>query len=253
MTVVPGATPAASDPSAIPVNPGLPNQFAQDVNGDWNVAQKRFHDLTQHTRGIQQQNQAFAEQLANLEQRFTQAQPQGAGYLSQLAEQLNVSPQMLAGALTEVAQPIVRQTFAPINNALGARTALATELPEFIKHESEVFQWAGTRPDLLSMATQMNNKGFAREASQLLFREWQAANPPSLSIPTPPPASAQLPPVGGGPAPTGAQNQEQQDAAQKAFRERLNLAIQTKDIGRVSDDLYGGMKWLAPQSMGQGQ
>lgn len=253
---MPEPTSVPADQSGQPANQAQaqPNAFAQAVKGDWNLAEQRFHDLTQHTRAIQQQNQLFQNQLDQLEaQRQSVYQPaQGTSRLTELANGMNVDPNLLAAAIAEAAAPMVQKTFEPIGRAISARQELATALPGYIENEQAVFSWASTRPDLLQMANRMNNQGFPREASQLLYREWQAANPPTNAQAVTVPTGAQLPALGGGGSPAVQGQQQDQSAEAKLFAQKLQHAIATKNTDHIATELFKDVQWIGPPGYAQG-
>lgn len=237
---------SANQPAATPELTG----FAKDVGGNWDLAAQRFHDATQHARAAQEESRRFQAELERTQALIAaQSRPQEPAYLATVAEQLGVQPNMLAGALAEIAAPMVRSAIAPIQDTLQARQRLATELPDFIKNENEVFAWAATQPQLLNEITQaMRIPGMAALATRTLYREWQAANPPKTPSTGAPPA-AQIPPLGGGGTPVQQQASGMSEEESKQFLARLQHAVRTHDPRPVAADLFKGINWAAPPGM----
>lgn len=236
--------------SAIPNQPQTPELtgFAKDVGGDWDKAAERFHNVTHQNIALQRQLQELGQQMEAVRQANV-AQMRGPAYLDTLATELGVQPNVIAGALAEVAAPMVRQAVAPITETLAARSHLAQSLPDYIRNEADIFTWATTQPELMQEvlpALRSSQPGQATLAARLLYREWQAANPPKNATSAEPPPGAQMPSLGGGGNPTQAATAATTDAAAKAFGERLKHAMITHDARHVAGDLFSGTQWIAP-------
>lgn len=236
--------------SATPNTPQTPELtgFAKDVGGDWDKAAERFHNVTHQNIALQRQLQEVSQQMEAVRQANNQ-QMRGPAYLDTLATELGVQPNVIAGALAEIAAPMVRQAVAPITETLAARSHLATTLPDYIKNESDIFAWATSQPELMQEvlpALRSTQPGQATLAARLLYREWQAANPPKNAVPADPPPGAQMPALGGGGNPTHAANAAQSDANAKAFGERLKAAVMSRDARHVAGDLFADTQWIAP-------